>query len=43
MDLIDKRLLSVVGDERFAHHMRATRTRLAALLLRAQELKSAGN
>lgn len=42
LDLIDKRLITDATDERVIRHLRASRTRIAAHLLRAQELQSAG-
>jgi putative membrane protein len=42
MDLIDKRLVSDATDERMVQHIQASRTRIAAHQLRAQELQSAG-
>ena len=42
LDLIDKRLITDAGDDRVVKHLRGWRTLLAAHLLRAQELQSAG-
>jgi putative membrane protein len=42
LDLIDKRLLADAEDERIKEHLQATRTHIAAQMLRAQEVSSSG-